>query len=87
MDWKSLTVPASLPITTDYEPDPSVLRHRYMRNEYQLSDPCALLFDLPDFEGSTPNDELEKSLSNFLCTSTLGYYFHVLLQYYVRLWR
>lgn len=72
-----MTLPASLPITTDFEPDPSVLRHRYMRNEYQLSDPGALLCELPDFEGKEANAdadaELENTLTAFLCTSTLGF--------------
>ena len=72
MDWKSLTLPASLPVTTDFEPDSLVLRHRYMLSPYELSDPGALLCGLPDFEGNAADRELENTLSAFLCTSTLG---------------
>ena len=36
MDWKSLTIPASLPITTDYFPDPVSLVNEYVVNEYDL---------------------------------------------------
>ena len=36
VDWKSLTIPASLPITTDYFPGLSVLQKEYGQNEYVL---------------------------------------------------
>ena len=36
VDWKSLTIPASLPITTDYFPDPVSLVNEYVVNEYDL---------------------------------------------------
>ena len=36
MDWKSLTTPASLPITTDYFPDAHSFVHDYVVNEYEL---------------------------------------------------
>ncbi len=36
VDWKSLTIPASLPITTDYFPDPLSLVNDYVVNEYEL---------------------------------------------------
>ena len=36
VDWKSLTIPASLPITTDYFPDPVSLVNDYVVNEYDL---------------------------------------------------
>ena len=73
VDWKSLTLPASLPVTTDFEPDSLVLRHRYKLYPYELSDPGALLCGLPDFEGNDADKELENTLSAFLCSSTLGY--------------
>lgn len=37
VDWKSLTIPASLPITTDYFPDPKSLVTDYVVNEYDLT--------------------------------------------------
>ncbi|XP_052798952.1 GATOR complex protein Iml1-like isoform X2 [Mya arenaria] len=36
VDWKSLIMPASLPITTDYFPDAKSLNNDYMLSEYQL---------------------------------------------------
>ncbi|CAH1800397.1 unnamed protein product [Owenia fusiformis] len=36
VDWKSLTSPASLPITTDYLPDKNSLQIDYVINEYPL---------------------------------------------------
>ena len=36
VDWKSLTIPASLPITTDYFPDPVSLVKDYFVNEYEI---------------------------------------------------
>ena len=36
MDWKSMTVPASLPITTDYFPDKRSLHNDYLVSEYKL---------------------------------------------------
>ena len=36
VDWKSLIMPASLPITTDYFPEPLSLNNDYMLSEYQL---------------------------------------------------
>lgn len=37
VDWKSLTIPASLPITTDYFPEPQTLENDYVFNEYDLN--------------------------------------------------
>lgn len=36
MDWKSLTVPACLPITTDYFPDKRALNNDYVVSNYTL---------------------------------------------------
>ncbi|XP_052240462.1 GATOR complex protein Iml1-like isoform X2 [Dreissena polymorpha] len=36
VDWKSLIMPASLPITTDYFPDPVSLNNEYVESMYQL---------------------------------------------------
>ncbi|BFZ18365.1 hypothetical protein BsWGS_21405 [Bradybaena similaris] len=36
VDWKSLTIPASLPITTDYFPDRRSLHYDYVVAEYEL---------------------------------------------------
>jgi len=36
VDWKSLTIPASLPITTDYFPDKVSLQNDYVLSEYSL---------------------------------------------------
>ena len=36
VDWKSLTIPASLPITTDYLPEPISLRNDYVVANYSL---------------------------------------------------
>ena len=36
MDWKSLTIPASLPITTDYFPDDRSLQVDYVVSDYSL---------------------------------------------------
>ena len=36
-NWKSLTIPATLPITTDYLPDEGSLAMEYLVNEYDLS--------------------------------------------------
>ena len=36
MDWKSMTSPASLPITTDYFPDKHSLQTDYVTAEYSL---------------------------------------------------
>ncbi|CAL4161240.1 unnamed protein product, partial [Meganyctiphanes norvegica] len=36
VDWKSLTLPACLPITTDYFPDDRGLKNDYMVKEYSL---------------------------------------------------
>ena len=36
VDWKSLTIPATLPITTDYFPDERSLACDYLVNEYEL---------------------------------------------------
>ncbi|KAK7490654.1 hypothetical protein BaRGS_00018071 [Batillaria attramentaria] len=36
VDWKSLTVPASLPITTDYFPDERSLKYDYVLADYSL---------------------------------------------------
>ena len=36
VDWKSLTIPATLPITTDYLPDERSLACDYLVNEYEL---------------------------------------------------
>ena len=36
VDWKSLTIPASFPITTDYVPDDKELINDYYFNEYQV---------------------------------------------------
>ncbi len=37
VDWKSLTIPASLPITTDYFPKKKSLVNDYLVNEYDLT--------------------------------------------------
>ena len=37
VDWKSLTIPASLPITTDYFPDPLSLEKDYKLVNYDLT--------------------------------------------------
>ena len=37
MDWKSLTIPASLPLTTDYIPDPFSLVNDYVVNSWFLN--------------------------------------------------
>lgn len=36
MDWKSLTIPACLPITTDYFPDEKSLQVDYVVSDYNL---------------------------------------------------
>ena len=36
MDWKSMTMPASLPITTDYFPDKRSLQIDYVLSEYNM---------------------------------------------------
>ncbi|XP_005093712.1 GATOR complex protein Iml1 isoform X2 [Aplysia californica] len=36
VDWKSLTIPASLPVTTDYFPDRRSLHYDYVVSEYEL---------------------------------------------------
>ncbi|KAL5017610.1 hypothetical protein ScPMuIL_007199 [Solemya velum] len=36
VDWKSLTIPASLPITTDYFPDKRSLQNDYVESSYDL---------------------------------------------------
>ena len=36
VDWKSLTIPASLPITTDYFPDKKSLDYDYVVADYSL---------------------------------------------------
>ena len=36
VDWKSLTIPASLPVTTDYCPDRRSLNYDYVVSEYEL---------------------------------------------------
>ncbi len=36
VDWKSLTIPASLPITTDYFPGEKALADEYTLNEYTI---------------------------------------------------
>lgn len=36
MDWKSLTIPACLPITTDYFPDKRSLHNDYVLSDYTL---------------------------------------------------
>ena len=36
VDWKSLTIPASLPLTTDYFPNDTALDNDYLVNEYDL---------------------------------------------------
>lgn len=36
MDWKSLVVPACLPITTDYFPDEICLKTDYLFSDYNL---------------------------------------------------
>lgn len=36
VDWKSLTIPACLPITTDYFPDERALQNDYVQNDYNL---------------------------------------------------
>lgn len=36
MNWKSLIIPACLPLTTDYLPDPKSLENDYLDSEYSL---------------------------------------------------
>lgn len=36
VDWKSLTIPACLPITTDYFPDVRSLQNDYLVSDYNL---------------------------------------------------
>lgn len=36
VDWKSLTIPACLPITTDYFPDQRSLHNDYVVSDYSL---------------------------------------------------
>lgn len=36
MDWKSLTIPACLPITTDYFPDQRSLQNDFLVSEYSI---------------------------------------------------
>lgn len=36
VDWKSLTIPACLPITTDYFPDKRSLQNDYVVSDYNL---------------------------------------------------
>lgn len=36
VDWKSLTIPACLPITTDYFPDDICLKTDYLFSDYNL---------------------------------------------------
>jgi hypothetical protein len=36
VDWKSLTIPASLPITTDYFPEERNLTYDYVIADYNL---------------------------------------------------
>ena len=36
VDWKSMTIPASLPISTDYFPDEHALEHEYIFRNYAL---------------------------------------------------
>ena len=36
MDWKSLVIPACLPITTDYFPDQRSLQNDYVLSDYSL---------------------------------------------------
>ncbi|CAL1534400.1 unnamed protein product [Lymnaea stagnalis] len=36
VDWKSLTIPASLPVTTDYFPDRRSVQYDYVVSEYEL---------------------------------------------------
>jgi len=37
VDWKSLTIPASLPLTTDYFPSKASLINDFSVNEYELT--------------------------------------------------
>ena len=36
MDWKSMTIPASLPLTTDYIPEETSLKMDYLMSNYTL---------------------------------------------------
>lgn len=36
VDWKSLTIPACLPVTTDYFPDERLLNNHYKVHNYEL---------------------------------------------------
>lgn len=47
MDWKSLTIPACLPITTDYFPDKRSLHNDYVISDYTLL-PDDVNFDYAD---------------------------------------
>lgn len=48
MDWKSLTLPACLPITTDYFPEEQSLHNDYVVADYNL------LVDEPDESARRP---------------------------------
>ena len=37
VDWKSITYPACLPITTDYRPDERTLNNDYVISQYNLT--------------------------------------------------
>ena len=36
VDWRSLTIPAALPLTTDFCPDDDVFDKEYLLNEYEI---------------------------------------------------
>ncbi|GAB6030056.1 hypothetical protein CHUAL_005739 [Chamberlinius hualienensis] len=53
VDWKSCTVPACLPITTDYFPDKRSIHHDFVVTDYELI-PEYMGSDVPDSNSSRP---------------------------------
>lgn len=49
VDWKSLTMPASLPITTDYFPEKQSLTNDYVVSDYNLL-PEDVNFDMNQYD-------------------------------------
>ena len=100
VDWKSLTIPASLPITTDYFPDPVSLVNEYVVNEYDLV-PEEILSDAAadrsplDAKNSLPTNEeiftelisqrLAQGFQLILLTPQVGFDFvYIQFTYYIK---
>ena len=66
VDWKSLTIPASLPITTDYFPGLKVLKEEYGQNDYVLK-PKEIQSDMKPspIKGTQINFALDSQLLKF----------------------